>query len=256
MGINVHFSRCLESRVAWRSLVPQHGGSHIHVKTKPVLLPCVTGIYLPSSFYCFGVFVGVRGVCMGLASLYNIIKHLQMINLIPGPLAQLWENVKSDFSGIGKHLCLPQKLRTLFYLENYEQDLGFPMLAVCFPLLITFPFSRNTPLWFYCYLSNYYFFREREDANKTLRHACLLSDVGKWTYWNAEFTWRRCWFAEADACVKYLTPLLDTKMLFCSLEEFCLDRPFEYLHLISRESLLLTWVKASHYLPHHFIFLE
>lgn len=59
-------------------------------RPRPILLPCVTGISLSSSFYCFGGFVGVGGVCVVLACLYNIIKHLQVINLIPGSLlAQL-----------------------------------------------------------------------------------------------------------------------------------------------------------------------
>lgn len=109
-------------------------------RPRPLLLPCATSIYLPS-FLLLGVFVGGGGVRMGLASLYNIIKHLQMI---PGHLlAQLREHVKSDFFRIGEHLHLPQKLRTLFYLENYGQDLGFPMLAVYFPLLLCFPLPQK-----------------------------------------------------------------------------------------------------------------
>lgn len=59
-----------------------------------------------------------------------------MINLIFGlPLAQPWENVKSELSGNLGQLQLPEKSRIEFSMENGGKRLDFPMLSVCFPRL-------------------------------------------------------------------------------------------------------------------------
>lgn len=154
--ISVRFSEYLESSVARGSLFHWHEG-HVHGKTKAC--PAVVCHQQPLVFLfsCFCIFFGVRGVVHGLASLYNNIKHLKMMTLLPGPpLVQFCENVKSEFSGNMEHLQLPPpKQGFRFTWKIMGKTCISPILAFC---LSSSSSSHSSPeillLLFRCDTSN------------------------------------------------------------------------------------------------------
>lgn len=174
--ISVRFSEYLESSVARGSLFHWHEG-HVHGKTKAC--PAVVCHQQPLVFLfsCFCIFFGVRGVVHGLASLYNNIKHLKMMTLLPGPpLVQFCENVKSEFSGNTEHLQLPPQNKAFVLRGKSWGRLAFPLY-----LHSVSPLHRLLIL-----LQKYSFYYsvvihqtgEKGNVRKTLRPARLWGDGG------------------------------------------------------------------------------
>lgn len=241
--ISVRFSEYLESSVARGSLFHWHEG-HVHGKTKAC--PAVVCHQQPLVFLfsCFCIFFGVRGVVHGLASLYNNIKHLKMMTLLPGPpLVQFCENVKSEFSGNMEHLQLPPpKQGFRFTWKIMGKTCISPILALSLLFIVFSFFSRNTPfiipLWYIKPgrrgMSGRPWDLHVSGAMVVHEPAWVLSISGRGRPDSRKsMQVQNVWIVFSLA--------LRSVLLFG--RALC-GQAFEYVHLIYRGPLLLTWVKA------------